>query len=265
MCCCECIDVNTVQRKIPILMYHQVDVERPKGSPMRGLVVSPATFSRQMGALRSLGYRGLSMSDLEPYLRGEKDGKVFGITFDDGYENNLRCALPVLKRCGFTSTCYVVAGLVGGCNSWDIERGVVQVPLMNAQQLQTWVDAGQEVGSHTLTHANLPELGEALQAEEIMQSRLRLEALVKQAQGVRHFCYPYGGFNEVSVNCVRAAGYTTATTTARGRISSLQAQNLLLLPRVLVSRTTTWMHLLLKCLTEYEDRRGRRHGSDAYS
>lgn len=265
MCCCECIDVNTVQRKIPILMYHQVDVERPKGSPMRGLVVSPATFSRQMGALRSLGYRGLSMSDLEPYLRGDKDGKVFGITFDDGYENNLRCALPVLTRCGFTSTCYVVAGLVGGCNSWDIERGVVQVPLMNAHQLQTWVDSGQEVGSHTLTHANLPELGEALQAEEIMQSRLRLEALVKQAKGVRHFCYPYGGFNEVSVNCVRAAGYTTATTTARGRISSLQAQNLLLLPRVLVSRTTTWMHLLLKCLTEYEDRRGRRHGSDAYS
>jgi hypothetical protein len=31
--------------------------------------------------------------------------------------------------------------------------------------------------------------------------------------------------------------------------------DLLTLPRVLVSRTTTWMHLLLKCFTRYEDKR----------
>ena len=93
------------QHPIPILMYHQVDAEPPKGSPMRGLVVSPATFSRQMAALNVLGFRGKSMGDLMPYLNGERQGKVFGITFDDGYENNLRCAMPILKRYGFTSTC----------------------------------------------------------------------------------------------------------------------------------------------------------------
>lgn len=253
-----------IQTKIPILMYHQIDVEPAKGSPMRGLVVSPAAFARQMAALWMLGYKGLSMGDLAPHLSGEKRGKVFGITFDDGYENNLRCALPVLGRYGFTSTCYVVADLVGKRNSWDMERGVVQVPLMTAEQLQAWVDAGQEVGSHTLTHANLSELGETQQAKEISQSRLQLEALVKQAHGVRHFCYPYGGYNQVSVNCVRAAGYTTATTTVRGRVSEVEVSNMLLLPRVLVSRTTTWMHLLLKCLTRYEDRRGIDRASNMY-
>lgn len=253
------------QRMIPILMYHQIDVEPPKGSPMRGLVVSPATFARQMGALRMLGYQGLSMGDLAPYLRGEKRGKVFGITFDDGYENNLRCALPVLKRYGFSSTCYVVADLVGKLNSWDMERGVPQVPLMTAEQLQAWIDGGQEVGSHTLTHANLAELGEAEQTKEIVQSKQQLEALVRQIHGVRHFCYPYGGFNQVSVNCVRAAGYATATTTVRGRVSEMEANNMLLLPRVLVSRTTTWMQLLLKCLTRYEDRRGIGRGSNMYT
>lgn len=253
------------QRKIPILMYHQIDAEPPKGSPMRGLVVSPASFARQMAALRMLGYKGLSMDDLVPYLSGEKRGKVFGITFDDGYENNLRCALPVLKRYGFTSTCYVVAGFVGKSNSWDMQRGVPQVPLMTAEQLQAWIDGGQEVGSHTLTHANLAELDEVDQAEEIAQSKRQLDALVRQAHGVRHFCYPYGGFNQVSVGCVRAAGYVTATTTVRGRASALEANNMLLLPRVLVSRTTTWMHLLLKCLTRYEDRRGIGRASKMYT
>lgn len=249
---------------IPILMYHQVDLEPSRGSPMRGLVVSPTTFSRQMAALNALGYQGKSMGDLLPYLNGEKRGKVFGITFDDGYENNLRCALPILSRYGFTSTCYVVANLVGKSNSWDIGRGVKQVPLMNAQELQAWIDAGQEVGSHTLNHTNLEDLGEAEQAIEIGQSKTQLEALIDQKGGVQHFCYPYGGLNKTAVQNVKAAGYLTATTTVRGRAVQGRSDELLL-PRVLVSRTTTWMHLLLKCLSRYEDIRGVGRASNVYA
>ena len=249
---------------IPILMYHQIDTEPPKGSPMRGLVVSPVTFSRHMEALNLLGYQGKSMGDLLPYLKGEKRGKVFGITFDDGYENNLCCALPVLNRYGFSSTCHIVANQVGKTNNWDLERGVLQVPLMNAQQLQTWVNAGQEVGSHTLNHANLETLSEAEQAFEISQSKSQLEALVQQKAGVQHFCYPYGGVNKTAVQNVKAAGYLTATTTVRGRAVQGLSDDLLL-PRVLVSRTTTWMQLLLKCLSRYEDKRAVNHPSDVYA
>jgi peptidoglycan/xylan/chitin deacetylase (PgdA/CDA1 family) len=250
------MDAGMPQKSIPILMYHQIDQEPPKGSPMRGLVVSPKTFARQMAAMHALGYRGMSMRDLEPYLRGECQGRVFGITFDDGYENNLRCALPVLATHGFTSTCYMVADLIGQTNRWDVQRGVPQVPLMTAEQLQLWVDAGQEVGSHTLSHPNLSELTPSEQQMEISQSRVKLEALVTQVGGVRHFCYPYGGLNQYSLECVRETGYHTATTTVRGRVTVTDATNMLLLPRVLVSRTTTWMQLIVKCLTRYEDRRG---------
>ena len=82
----------------PILMYHQIDASPPKGTPLRGLTVTPERFGRQMGLLRWMGYRGVSINELEPYLRGEKTGKVVGITFDDGYRNNLEHALPVLQR-----------------------------------------------------------------------------------------------------------------------------------------------------------------------
>ena len=252
------------QQTIPILMYHQVDAEPPKGSPMRGLVVAPATFARHMAALNALGYQGKSMGDLLPYLKGQKRGKVFGITFDDGYENNLRCALPVLKRFGFTSTCYIVANQVGKTNGWDKERGVLQVPLMNAQELQAWIDAGQEVGSHTVNHANLETLNEAEQATEIIQSKMQLEALVDQPGGVQHFCYPYGRLNKTAVQSVKQAGYLTATTTVRGRAVQGQSDDLLL-PRVLVSRTTSWMQLLLKCLCRYEDKRTVNHSADVYA
>jgi peptidoglycan/xylan/chitin deacetylase (PgdA/CDA1 family) len=240
-------------KTIPILMYHQIDHAPPKGSALRGLVVAPRTFYSHMLVMWALGYRGMSMSDLEPYLRGELEGRVFGITLDDGYENNLRHALPILKRFGFTSTCYVVAEHIGKSNTWDAPHGIAQVPLMDAAQLQQWVDGGQEVGSHTLTHANLPTLSGAQQVQEVADSKSALEAAVKQTRGVRHFCYPYGLYDAITVRAVQASGYRTATTTARGRAQVTPQIHLLELPRVLVSRTTTWLHLLVKCFTAYED------------
>lgn len=89
---------------IPILMYHQIGEPAPRGTPYRGLTVHPASFRRQMTWLRRFGYRGLSMRDLMPYVRGERSGKVFGITFDDGYRNVHRNAMPVLGELGFTAT-----------------------------------------------------------------------------------------------------------------------------------------------------------------
>ncbi len=88
-----------------ILTYHQIDLAPPPPAAFRSLYVAPDSFARQMRWLKRLGYRGLSMRDLMPYLRGEKVGKVVGLTFDDGYCNNLHHALPVLQDCGFTATC----------------------------------------------------------------------------------------------------------------------------------------------------------------
>lgn len=106
---------------IPILMYHQIDLPPPRGTPLRGLVASPGSFARQMFLLKCLDYKGLSMRDLEPYLKGERQGRVVGITFDDGCQNNVQNGLPVLKKHGFTATCYAVSSMIGGVNSWDRE------------------------------------------------------------------------------------------------------------------------------------------------
>lgn len=242
-------------KPIAILMYHQIDVAPPKGSALRGLVVAPRTFFLHMAAMRLLGYRGMSMSELEPYLAGTKSGKVFGITFDDGYLNNLRNALPVLQRFGFSSTCYVVADLLGRTNAWDAEHGIAQVPLMNAADLRAWIAGGQEVGSHTSTHSRLTTLDGAKLRGEVVGSRQALERMLKLPGGVKHFCYPYGAYNAASVQAAVDAGYLTATTTQRGRVPAGGPVDVLQLPRVLVSRTTSWMHLLLKCFTRYEDKR----------
>ena len=160
---------------IPILTYHQVDAPPRASAPYRSLIVSPAAFARQMAALKFLGYTGLCMSALQPYLRGEKHGKVVGITLDDGYLNNLEHALPALQRCGFSATCYVVSNQLGGSNVWDHAIGIAPKPLMTAAQLREWIAGGQEVGAHTHNHVRLPELAPAVAREEISRSKAVLD------------------------------------------------------------------------------------------
>jgi len=239
---------------IPILMYHQIAQPGPRGTPLRGLTVSPRMFAQHMKVLRLLGYRGLSMGALTPYLTGERSGRVVGITFDDGYLNNLQNALPILQRQGFSSTCYVVSGEIGSTNRWDADLGIAQVPLMDHSALQAWIEGGQEVGSHTRSHANLTQVNPQQLEAEICGSRQELESLLTQEGGVQHFCYPYGSLDGAALAMVARAGYRTATTTARGRVDPGRQPNPLALPRVRVNRTTTFLHLALKCLTNYEDR-----------
>lgn len=235
---------------IPILVYHQISEAPPRGAPFRGLYVSPGAFARQMGLLKLLGYQGLSMSGLLPYLTGERSGKVVGITFDDGYLNNLTHALPVLQRHGFSSTCYAVSNLLGQTNLWDRDIGIAQVPLMDAGQLRLWRDGGQEVGSHTQNHVRLLQSAPAKALAEMTQDKAALEGLL--AAPVHHFCYPYGEYAAEHVAMVRQAGFQTVTTTRRGR--SLAGGNLLELPRVPVVRSTTLPVFWLKVATAYEDR-----------
>lgn len=244
---------------IPILMYHQIAQPSPRGTPYRGLTVDPAKFRRQMIWLRRLGYRGLAMRDLLPYVRGERQGRVFGITFDDGYRNVLENALPVLCDLGFTATNYIVAGQMGGGNVWDYDDGVPHADLMTGAEVRAWAASGQEVGSHTMNHPLLPQLQPERAAVEITQSREILEQLI--GLPVMSFCYPYGGQTPALRQLVREAGYSNATTTERGLVRA--DDDLMGLPRIFVARSASLPRFLQKCLTGLEDRRRRAIASDA--
>ena len=237
------------QKPIPILMYHSI-AAMPKGTVMRSLHVPPKLFRLQMRLLKILGYKGLSMDDLQPYLTGEKVGKVVGITFDDGFKNNLVEALPILKKNGFSATCYIISKNIGGINHWDLDKGISENPLMNENEIKDWIDSGMKIGSHTQNHVHLAESDIKKATEEITQSKLDLE---KQFNcPIEHFCYPYGNYNNKIIEITRSAGYNTATTVNRGRVKS--GENLFTLPRVPITHRTFAHLFLMKILSKYEDK-----------
>ncbi len=227
---------------IPILSYHQTDTVPRRGVPYRNLVLSPARFARQMRALRALGFRGLSMRDLAPYLRGERTGKVVGITLDDGYVSNFDHALPVLCDLGFTATSFIVSGQLGGSNVWDASLGIAPARLMNVRHLREWMAAGMEVGAHTQNHADLLTCDSIVARAEIVNSRDDLEQALGVA--VRSFCYPYGQYRDDHVEMVRAAGFELATTSDSAR--ARWDVDLLRLPRVTVWLSTPLLYLLAR-------------------
>lgn len=238
-------------KHVPILMYHNIGTP-PDGARLRALYVRIGAFGRQMLMLKLLGYRGLSMSEAMPYIRGEKTGKVVAITFDDGYLDTLESALPILNTFGFSATCYVVSGRTGQYNDWDAAELNVQKALMTDEQVLAWQAAGMEVGAHSRTHPRLTKCTDEELQTELAGSKADLEALT--GAPVTQFCYPYGDLDARVAIAARSAGYSAATTTQRGR--ACPGDDPMLLRRILVSGSSMLHLFLIKLLTKYEDKRG---------
>jgi peptidoglycan/xylan/chitin deacetylase (PgdA/CDA1 family) len=232
----------------PVLMYHSISPST-EPDPHR-LRVSPARLDRHLRLLRRLGLRGVSLTELVRAAdRGEAAGLV-GLTFDDGYTDFLDHAVPVLQRHGMTGTVYVVAGRMAGQNEWD--EGP-RFDIMTADQVRAVAAAGQEVGSHTMTHARLAGADAATLAEEVGDSKRVLEGVL-QAE-VPSFCYPYGSYDDAAADAVRAAGYDNACVTG-----DYHPGDRVTLPRCYVSPRDTRAHVVAR-LARHSIRQRRAEAS----
>ena len=235
---------------IPILMYHSIE-SMPKTTVMRSLHVPPRKFKFQMWMLKIFGYKGLSLRELKPYLDGDMHGKVVGITFDDGYQNNLINAAPVLKKYNFSATCYIVSESIGSSNTWDLDKKITQRPLMTKSEINKWLNLGMDIGAHTKTHVDLTKISEQKAQKEINDCKTELEIFFKVA--ITDFCYPFGCFNESLSNITKDSGYLSATTMLRGRVNAQSDRYQL--PRIPINHHTLPHLFLAKILTKYEDKR----------
>ena len=102
--------------KLSILHYHQV--LRESDPLMRGLTTAEQ-FDWHM-RLISQYFTPLSLSTALNLLQKNKlPRNAVCITFDDGYENNLSVAQPILEKYGIPATVYVATGYSNGDNMWN--------------------------------------------------------------------------------------------------------------------------------------------------
>jgi len=190
----------------PILMYHSIDYSDDRSNK---LVVSPASFTRQMEFLKKRNYSVVPLAEMAALIRQNKriPPKTVAITFDDGYENNFRYAYPVIKKYGFPVTMFVITDFIG--RQGFLSRS--QILTMAREGLVT-------IGSHTKTQPWLTGLDDAALREELVGSKQILEDMLQDR--VDLFCYPMGGYDAKVQRAVQQAGYTVAVATNPGRARS---------------------------------------------
>ena len=208
--------LSPAQRKlfatgVPIFTYHSIGPRAP-GARDPFLYVPTAQFDEQLARLRRESFQTISLSEFAAAARDNERKAI--ITFDDGCANVFQNALPALSRHGAKAIQFLVARFIGGRNDWMTRHGDAEERLMDDAQVRDWLAVGHEIGSHTLTHPNLPKLTPAAAREEISASKKMLED--KFGRSVRHFCYPGGKWNEAVRDLVAEAGYETACTTRFG-------------------------------------------------
>lgn len=197
-----------------ILMYHLTDT--PRSEKEQRFCTTPNDFAHQMSYLTESGYTVLSMARLCDCMQGKATmpDKAVHITFDDGFTCVLDHAAPILQRHGFPATMFAVSDRLGSSNDWMTTRGFPERTLLSADGLHTLEDAGFTIGSHTRTHARLPEIPPEEAQNEIRGSKSRLEDALGKA--VAYFAYPYGRFSEAVREQVANAGYLAACSTRSG-------------------------------------------------
>ena len=208
---------------VRVLFYHRVNPYPfdQLGPVSRELTVKPAAFAWQLGHLAARGYRVIGLVEFEQVIAGTRpaDPKSILITFDDGYEDNLLFAAPLLRTARCPAVVFAVSDLLGRCTAdvWpDADPPELGRFLSREQLLALEVD-GIEIASHTVTHPLLTHLPSDELDRELSASRAQLEAII--GHPVTALAYPRGDFDERVLSAARAAGYTTAFTTETGAVA----------------------------------------------
>jgi len=179
---------------VPILAYHMINNDEEIYS------VSPADFDKQMKYLAQKGYTAISLAELMDAREGKSElpQKPIIISFDDGYDDNLLTAVPIMEKYGLKATVFVISGSVGQPNylTWE------QVRELQARRT--------EIGSHTSNHVALGELNLQDRQFEVVNSKAVLEEHL--GTPVEFLAYPYGSYDAAMPEVLRQAGYRGACT-----------------------------------------------------
>lgn len=204
----EDISLFAQNRKIPVIMYHDVIKERTRRSMW--FDCSAKEFEDQMEKIKEEGYTPISIGDLYKHLTEgfEVPDKAIVLTFDDNYQGFYDNAWPILKKYNFPAAMFVHTAYVGDTKgehpkmSWDTLKELIKDPLFT-------------VGSHTVTHyLDLKDKDEPTQREELEKSKRDLE----QELGITidFLAYPNGSNSEYTQLLSRELGYKMAFTIENG-------------------------------------------------
>lgn len=177
---------------VVVLFYHRVADDRATTWTM-----SNRGFARQIGWL-ARHFDVVSLDEARRRIDCGNDRPCVSITFDDGYAENCREAVPLLIRERIPCTYFVTVEncLTGEPFRHDVALGH-RFPPMDFQQLRAMADAGIEIGVHGYTHADFGRIRDQDELQrELAYSRDVLQRRIGRRP--RYFAFPFGQYVNLS-------------------------------------------------------------------
>jgi peptidoglycan/xylan/chitin deacetylase (PgdA/CDA1 family) len=202
---------------------------------MRPFAVRPDDLALHLDLISDSGRLALTVSELIELLDHgvQPMPETVLITFDDGFEDNLTVAAPLLAARRLPATVFLTTGFLRD------RRG--RAPVNSPGRMLDWSRLGEldssaiEVGSHAHTHRPLDTLSRREATRESRQSKDLLEAAL--GHPVLSFAYPHGYGSRWVQHEVRQSGFRAACG-VRNAFSHIE-DNRWLLARLTVRATTT--------------------------
>lgn len=204
-----------------VLMLHRVvDSIGPQPEAPR-LEVTVPFFALALEALLEQDVDFIAMDQVAERLQSKNRNPFVCVTFDDGYLDTYSQAYPILKERQIPFCVYMTRDFYRGTAKphWNPEAemmGVSQIKELGSDPLCT-------IGIHTCSHPHLSGLSKEEQRHEIEECKTDLEHLL--GRPVRHLAYPYGDYNQETLQIVGQLDCATAVTTS-GRFVRNDAQML---------------------------------------
>ena len=198
LACCLTTQVNAGV----VLLYHHIDEGTP---PITS--IAPDQFSRHLDIIEAEGFTVLPLDELvkrsmDPSNGYDKsDEKIVAITFDDAYRSIYISAFPILQARSWPFTIFVATRLIEEKNPHYLTWA--QLAEMSTQ--------GATIANHTDSHIHMIRRLDAETADHWKQ-RMKEELLtakgllVKRGLDSNLFAYPYGEYDEATLNLVGDLG-----------------------------------------------------------
>jgi peptidoglycan/xylan/chitin deacetylase (PgdA/CDA1 family) len=177
------------RRRMPIasLYYHRIADDAATECTMPN-----QTFIDQMRWLRK-HFDLISFEEAQRRIRsGISDRPAVHITFDDGYADNCRSAIPWLVKEQIPCTYFVTVRniLEGRAFDHDLNQGLELAP-NSLEQVSAMAAAGIEIGAHSYSHPDISKVTDPAELRrELAVARDELSAAI--GQPVRYFSFPFG-------------------------------------------------------------------------
>lgn len=187
--------------KVPVLVYHSV-----KSSDSGKMQISKSKIEKQLNWIKKCGYKTLTMEEFIEWYEGEITipKKSVLITFDDGFQNVVKNAVPIIKRNKQHATLFVAGYWVGS-------SGFVSKSTIRKLQKGSVIDVESHgYLLHKFDNGKMP-------AHKWSKKKLKADCVkMNRLYGCTVLCYPWGATSKNLRKVLKESGvYRIAFTYAR--------------------------------------------------